>query len=164
MTQFSFLLAALLCLIAACHAQNTLPSPWTRVLEVADPVMEGSDVVVAQNLLKRDASVSQLEINGEYDATTASAVSAFQKAHSLAVDGTMGAKTAQELLDCCSADGVTDDGFTAASRGYVKYVGVMFYLEGYKPYTVVALLLSALGSPSLSLLSSYSIITITISY
>ena len=130
MTQFSFLLAALLCLIAACHAQNTLPSPWTRVLEVADPVMEGSDVVVAQNLLKRDASVSQLEINGEYDATTASAVSAFQKAHSLAVDGTMGAKTAQELLDCCSADGVTDDGFTAASRGYVKYVGVMFYFRG----------------------------------
>lgn len=120
LAMFSTFALILLIAIAVCDAQSGMPFPWTAELKESDPLMEGSDVTITQNLLKRDSSVAEIEISGVYDSMTVSAVSAFQKAHSLPVDGAVGAKTAQELLDCCSADGVTDSGFTAASRGY-KY-------------------------------------------
>ena len=99
-------------------AQSTsMPLPWSRELIVANPPLQGKDVEITQYLLLRAVETPQ---TGLYDAGTASAVSTFQKAHELSPTGVVDSKTAQMILDLCSADGVKDSGFTAESLGY-KY-------------------------------------------
>ena len=102
-------------------AQSTsMPLPWSRELIVANPPLQGKDVEITQYLLLRDPLTAKLLQTGFYDAGTASAVSTFQKAHDLSPTGVVDSKTAQMILDLCSADGVKDSGFTAESLGY-KY-------------------------------------------
>lgn len=103
---------------------ESMPLPWSRVLTAADPPMTGNDVYIAQNLLVRDSSVTNLEINGEYDKDTVAAVAAFQTAHALTVSGNLEAASAQELLNLHSFDGTQDTGFTAKSMGYKYKVSV----------------------------------------
>ena len=68
-----FLLPSLLCLLVgpvpseACD-KATMPRPFTRVLRQADPLMNGSDVVILQHLLKRH--VNTTAITGVFDSQT----------------------------------------------------------------------------------------------
>ncbi len=117
-----------LCAIVYC-AGETMPLPWNRVLTATDPPMSGNDVVIAQNLLLRDKSVSSFVVNGAYDKSTAAAVTAFQTAHDLIVSGDLDSVSAQKLLDLYSYDGIQDSGFTAKSLGYKYKVSVPVHLN-----------------------------------
>lgn len=98
-----------------------MPLPWTRVLALANPVMQGNDVIIAQNLLKRDIGVSSFfDVTGTYDSATAKAMTTFQETHALEVSGTLDSNSATMLLQLYSLDGVQDSGFSASSLGY-KY-------------------------------------------
>jgi len=82
--------------------------------------MKGNDVLIAQTLLMRDQAVSSIAADGYYGNDSSNATASFQKAHGLKSNGIFDAITAQLLLDLHSDDGYTDNGFTAASKGY-KY-------------------------------------------
>lgn len=111
---------------------DSMPLPFTRVLSLVDEVMSGTDVLIAQSLLIRDASVSagSLPPNAEYDANTAAAVKSFQLAQKINEGtGIFDSSTAQTLLQLHSADGVVDDGFTAKSMGYLYKFHIPVYLN-----------------------------------
>ena len=106
-----------------------MPLPWTQPLCLDSPQAEGSAVTIAQNLLMNDpASIayypSKFAVSGIYNAATNQAVQAFQTVHKLTVNGVLDSATAQALLDCCSEDGIKDDGFTAASLGYLYKISI----------------------------------------
>lgn len=121
--QFAVCFLVALCVVAHCVAES-MPLPWTRILSATNPPMTGNDVYIAQNLLVRDSSVTNLVINGQYDKDTAAAVAAFQTAHALTVSGELDAASAQELLNLHSLDGIQDTGFSAKSMGYKYKVSV----------------------------------------
>jgi len=100
---------------------DSMPFPWTRELQQSSPAMEGTDVFITQNLLKRDSSVpASLVADSIYGSETVNAVKSFQAAHKLQVTGNFDAASASALIVCCSDDDVKDTGFTARSMGY-KY-------------------------------------------
>ena len=98
---FKFSFCAVLALVAySC----TMPQPFTRVLNVSSPLMNGNDVIIAQNLLKRDDAVNSLACDGVYSSESASATSAFQKAHGVTATGILDTDTANLLLSLHSND------------------------------------------------------------
>lgn len=111
------IIVAALALLACGVAAADMPLPWTTALSLGST---GSDVLIAQNLLVRDPSVLNLNIDGTFGPAMAQAVAAYQTAHSIASSGVFDACTAQSVLDLWSRDGVTDTGFSAKSMGY-KY-------------------------------------------
>ena len=117
-------------MVLCCQGDTgTMPLPWTQPLCVGGDQVDGSAVVIAQNLLLRDTASAasfpaDFSVSGHYDTTTSEAVEAFQTAHSLTVSGALDSSTAQALLVCCSEDGIKDDGFTAASMGYKYKVSI----------------------------------------
>lgn len=98
---------------------DTMPPPFTRSLKLSDPYMSGNDVLIAQNLLKREPEIKSIPTNGKYDEATAQGCASFQATHGLKATGTLDSVTAQLLLDLDTADGFKDTGFTAASMGYL---------------------------------------------
>lgn len=108
------LLSALLCAFAS------MPPPFYRELKVTSPYQTGDDVVIAQNLLKRDKAVGDSFVaNGVYDEKSAAATMSFQTANALLPTGILDEDSAQKLLDLHSEDGYKDSGFTAESMGYL---------------------------------------------
>jgi hypothetical protein len=82
--------------------------------------MQGSDVIVLQNLIIRSPYVnSSLSLNGIYDQATEQAVAAFQQGNQLTTDptGVFGPTTANELLELHSCDGYKDRGLPASYYG-----------------------------------------------
>ena len=59
-------------------ASNAWIPPFSRVLSVQTPMLQGADVNVTQHLVVRDAAVSMIPMTGEYDTATANAVRQFQ--------------------------------------------------------------------------------------
>lgn len=87
--------------------------------------MTGSDVTIAQTLLKRDNAVDQsLAVDGVFGSQSEQATAAFQSAHSLSSTGILDSASAQLLMDLHSEDGYTDSGFTAASMGYLYKIHI----------------------------------------
>lgn len=107
--------------LATLLSAMAMPLPWKRELFYSpQEPLSGSDVYILQNLVNRDAAVrGRLPVTSVFDADTYAAVRAFQLHHRLPVTGIFDEATADELLACCSRDGVTDSGFTASSRGCV---------------------------------------------
>ena len=88
--------------------------------------MEGSDVLVLQNLINRNDVLSKkVQITSIYDNETAEAVKEFQKKFASSAPGIFGPSEAQALLACCMEDGYKDDGKPATSKGYKYKVHVM---------------------------------------
>ena len=106
-------------LLAVAVYASDMPLPFTRVLRVTSPLMTGNDVIIAQNLLKRDTAVKSLTCDGVYGSESASATSAFQSSHGIAATGNLDSETANLLLNLHSNDNYKDTGFTAASMGYL---------------------------------------------
>lgn len=103
----------------------SMPLPFTRELSVTSPLLTGNDVKIAQTLLSRDDRVPpSFIVSGTFDESSAAATSAFQSHVGLKVTGVVDSETAQKLLDTHSADGFKDDGFTAASRGYLYKIHI----------------------------------------
>lgn len=99
---------------------GTMPAPFTRELKVTTPYMTGSDVKIAQTLLNRDQSVKPaVPTSGIYDEATAKGCSEFQTVIGEKSTGTLDSATAQKLLDIHTDDNFKDNGFTAASMGYL---------------------------------------------
>ena len=94
------------CTIASVCAD--MPLPWTRELALTSPTMTGNDVIIFQNLIIRDASVSAVGAGtsvGVYDAAAARATVLFQEANGLKGTGVFDETTAQLVLAQHSADG-----------------------------------------------------------
>jgi len=107
---------------------SSMPAPFYRVLYVTSPYMTGNDVTIAQSLLKRDAAVDQnLVVDGVYGNDSAKATASFQAAHNLPSTGKLDADSAQLLMDLHSEDGYVDNGFTAASMGYLYKFHIPVY-------------------------------------
>ena len=110
-------------LVLGTHA--LLPQPFSRVLRISKPLLNGSDVIILQNLLQR-AGTCSAPSTGAYDAATARAVSCAQ--HHWGINGTkdggygvLGNTTAWELMSQLSHDGWQDDGRSASDIGGYKY-------------------------------------------
>lgn len=100
--------------VARGSGSSSMPCPFSRLLEVESPMLEGQDVYVLRNLLQRSVDVYGIHFDTSlvelcahvstcpYDETTESAVKVFQKAAGLSADGIVGANTATELLRRCS--------------------------------------------------------------
>jgi len=112
----------ILALVACCLADDDMPPPFTRELYVTSPPMEGNDVVILQELVSRSPYVSPVDMTGEYDAQTGSAVQKFQEGNNISpAKGVFDATTANALLALQSCDNYTDPGTPASQLGNYKY-------------------------------------------
>lgn len=108
----------LLVLVAVVRAAQTMPFPFTRVLQTAQPALSGDDVYVAQNLLLRSPFVSGLTVTSTFDAATVAAVKAFKAGNNVTGPAdTLDAAGATALLALHERDGYRDDATTARSMG-----------------------------------------------
>jgi peptidoglycan hydrolase-like protein with peptidoglycan-binding domain len=100
-----------------------MPLPFYREIKLSNPSMTGNDVLIALTLLSRDDSVSSsYKADSSFESEDVDATKSFQKAVGLTASGVIDSATAQKLLDLHSADNYKDDGFTAASKGYLYKV------------------------------------------
>jgi hypothetical protein len=107
---------------------GVFPAPFSRPLQLV-PGQEwqqnGSDVVVAQHLLRRSrfARPTTQCCSGVYDEDTANIVAAVQQGAKLplptAGSGTLDVAMAAYLLSTSSFDGYVDDGRSAREQGYL---------------------------------------------
>lgn len=107
---------------------SSMPPPWTRQLYLDAEYLTGSDVLIMCTLLHRDEAVQAqtggVECDDIFDIQDETDVSTFQKANNLDTTGVFEETTANLLLQLHSADGYKDNGFTAASMGYLYKIHV----------------------------------------
>jgi hypothetical protein len=121
--------------------------PFYRVLNITNPPMSGSDVVIAQNLLQRSPSSNwNVSKNGIYSVDTAKAVGLFQKSHKMQanhgtscvltvvfdhrpVNGVLDMATSNALLAACLDDGYKDNGELPAGYLYKVVLPVEFVAD-----------------------------------
>eukprot|EP00462_Mataza_sp_D1_P008504 CAMPEP_0175149520 /NCGR_PEP_ID=MMETSP0087-20121206/17295_1 /TAXON_ID=136419 /ORGANISM="Unknown Unknown, Strain D1" /LENGTH=287 /DNA_ID=CAMNT_0016435233 /DNA_START=15 /DNA_END=878 /DNA_ORIENTATION=- len=112
--KFVILACLLMCLLEG------MPAPFTRVLQVTDPLMSGKDVLIAQTFLSR-TSYLNVTVDGYYGKSTAFAVSVFTKTQGLPVTDKVDDTTADALLKL-SDDGYSDDGKAPSESGHLYKV------------------------------------------
>ena len=86
-------------------------------------VLNGSDVVITQNLIARARGVF-VAMTQVYDPQTAHAVGVFQAQQGLPVTGVVDAATAFDMIKYLSDDHYVDDGRPARDLGYLYKVHV----------------------------------------
>eukprot|EP00618_Florenciella_parvula_P025115 CAMPEP_0119524508 /NCGR_PEP_ID=MMETSP1344-20130328/39436_1 /TAXON_ID=236787 /ORGANISM="Florenciella parvula, Strain CCMP2471" /LENGTH=190 /DNA_ID=CAMNT_0007563031 /DNA_START=113 /DNA_END=681 /DNA_ORIENTATION=- len=108
-----------------------MPVPFSRELSftnVSTDAMSGNDVLIMETLLKRSPLIlnSSLNVNGLFDESDATAVSAFQSGTPglSPATGVFDNATASALLGCCMQDGYEDDGTSARSLGMLYKIVV----------------------------------------
>ena len=108
-------------LLVACGLPSVaavFPAPFTRRLRLAEPQLQGNDVIILQQLLRRAASPCQLDCRcgctGVYDAPTAKALSCYVGR----AGGELDEAAARKVLDGLSSDGYTDNGAPAGATGH----------------------------------------------
>jgi hypothetical protein len=107
---------------------DSMPLPFTREITITDPLLYGNDVLIATTLLSRSPYVKKSYIpSNTYDDESSEAVSAFQTATNLNVNGIIDAPTANLLLNLYSNDGYQDKGVTAGSMGYLYKIVIPVY-------------------------------------
>ncbi|XP_068731715.1 uncharacterized protein [Montipora capricornis] len=121
----SFVLPCI-CAVAMAHEEK-MPAPFVKVLYLKDPLMEGNDVVILQNLLVRSKFVTSLERTGFYDKKTSEAVSSYQLGNFLKDTGVFDATTASLVLDQLMSDGYKDKG--TVPFGYKFKVHIPVYKD-----------------------------------
>lgn len=120
-----------------------MPAPFTRELRIEKPALEGKDVIILQNLLKRHPSSNHVVVTSEYDLQTSEAVLNFQAFMGLTPTGVVCEKTATKVLENLMSDGFKDDQKVPAGYLFKLYVPV------YKDRTkeTIATLLDADSQP-----------------
>eukprot|EP01113_Clastostelium_recurvatum_P036519 TRINITY_DN5217_c0_g1_i1.p1 TRINITY_DN5217_c0_g1~~TRINITY_DN5217_c0_g1_i1.p1 ORF type:complete len:290 (+),score=74.97 TRINITY_DN5217_c0_g1_i1:25-870(+) len=113
----------LVLLLALLQTALCITCPFTRELTVQTPPLTGDDVTVLQALLARTQALKQ---TGAYDAQTAAAVSAFQKANRITPSGNLDDATSDALISSNANmdDGYKDDGTIPAGFLYKMHVPV----------------------------------------
>ena len=143
--------AAAATLLVALVTAAPLPLPFRRRLQLVAPPLNGTDVTILQQLLRRSgpgcAGGLPASPTGEYDGPTAHAVSCFQTLHGLPADGVVGAGTGSAVLRLLASDGWRDDGRSAAALGY-KYK-ILLPVHRNRSVETVATLLDAANNPLL---------------
>eukprot|EP00761_Pharyngomonas_kirbyi_P013327 gb/GECH01013355.1/.p1 GENE.gb/GECH01013355.1/~~gb/GECH01013355.1/.p1 ORF type:complete len:298 (+),score=59.84 gb/GECH01013355.1/:1-894(+) len=127
---FSIIYIFLLLFITFCIlfqfgiAKDHYPQPFHRKLEIRKPLIQGTDVYILQNLIKRFPDASNLNVTKVYDLPTQKAVQKFQLHFHLFNDkwGVFGKETAQKLLELYLDDHYQDDG--SIPSGYLYKVHV----------------------------------------
>jgi len=114
--------------VALCVAvgDETFTQPFYRVLQLTSPVMNGTDVLIAQVLLNRSPYVKQPVVeDGNFESSTKSAVFAFQAGNSLNATGVLDATTGTLLLSLQYRDNYRDSG--TIPPGYLYKVHIPVY-------------------------------------
>lgn len=94
------------CTSTPANVPPAYPHPFTRLLQVTTPPLQGADVVIFQHLIARASDATAVaNASGVYDTHTAELCRAFQQQHGLAVDGMVGPETAAATLQFLSRDG-----------------------------------------------------------
>jgi len=119
--RMGFFVFVLLALLAVTNAQE-MPCPFTRVLQLEQPPLNGSDVFILQNLLRR--AVPATPITSFYDAKTQAAVHQFQATNKLQATGVFDEPTATLLLERYMDDGYKDDGTIPHGVMYKMHIPV----------------------------------------
>ena len=84
--------------------------PFSRVLEVSSPLIQGKDVVILQSLLRRYEGIN-LKVDGCFGVDSAAALKHFQSEEGIeSADGRLDPKTARHVLDALMHDGYKDNG------------------------------------------------------
>lgn len=113
----------LLVLAAVINAQSSdMPCPFTRVLQLQEPPLNGTDVYILQNVLQR--AVPSTPITSVYDAKTQAAVQQFQSDNKLQATGIFDNETSSLLLELYMDDGYKDDGTIPPGVMYKMYIPV----------------------------------------
>lgn len=108
----------ILAVLAVCN--STMPLPFYRELYLTSPFLVGNDVSIAQTLLLRDDGVDKsLVVDGVFGENSKKAVTDFQIYNNLSATGILDSTSANLLLNLHTEDGYKDNGFTAASMGYL---------------------------------------------
>jgi len=85
--------------------------PFTRELDVQIPPLEGKDIVILQNLLRRHAKVTRIKATGLFDEKTKQAVKKFQESENLQQqNGILDPNTGRKIIELLMHDGYKDDG------------------------------------------------------
>lgn len=103
------------------------PAPFSKVLSLENPPMEGKDVVILQNLLLRSPFVRPIEKSGVYDRETSEAVASYQKGNGLPSNGIFNTTTASLVLKQLMYDGYKDD--HTVPSGYKFKVHIPVYKD-----------------------------------
>lgn len=104
----SFILLALVQPLVSrpMSGDENFPQPFTRKLGVQDPLLQGDDVTILQNLLLRSKYVtSVIATDGVYGEQTATAVKDFQRGNTLKSTGIFDTSTANLVLRQLLYDG-----------------------------------------------------------
>ncbi len=111
---------------AAASDPAVFPAPFSRALQFVPGQSwqaNGSDVIIAQNLLRRSpfARPTAPCCSGIYDADTAAVVAAVQAGGGMkpAAPGVLDVATAAHLLQYHAYDGYVDNGRSAGAQGYL---------------------------------------------
>jgi hypothetical protein len=125
-------------------ANNSMPQPWSRVLQQTKPPMTGTDVFILQNLLQRTPGNGALPLSSAYDSATTVAVTAFQRSQALQPDGIFGPATAAAALANLTADGYRWNGTAPGALGFKYLIHVPVHTN--RSVETVASLVAANGS------------------
>lgn len=101
--------------------------PFTRALQIAEPPMEGRDVVILQNLLRRSSTAGgvSLKATGFFDNDTQRALQNFQNDEELKPDdGVLNPVTAVTVLKKLMNDRYRDDGSIPDGVKFKLYIPV----------------------------------------
>lgn len=89
-----------------------MAAPFKRLLRVQQPILEGKDIVILQNLLRRHRLISKsLVANGKFDSRTRDAVRLFQLAEGVSrQDGILDVETGRKVGQLLMQDGYRFNG------------------------------------------------------
>ena len=98
--------------------------PFKETLKLADPPMEGREVVILQNLLKRAKGI-ELYATGFFDKPTQQALKIYQQQHGMVPsDGVLDPTTAISILDNLMNDQYKDDGIVPEGMKFKIHIPV----------------------------------------
>jgi len=101
---------------------SEMPCPFTRILSVARPAMQGNDVFILQNLLQRTFDFKPTY--GSYDNLTSYFVHKFQEQVGLPSEGVFDVSTANIFLAKNLPDNYKDSGVIPSGYLYKMYIPV----------------------------------------
>lgn len=114
----------------AIVVNDNMPLPFTRVLKVTNPLMYGTDVLIATTLLSRSTYVSKGYVpSNTYDEETSLAINKLQQFMKLDNNSMIDSSTASLLLNQYSNDGYKDNGIKAGTLGYLYKVLIPVYMN-----------------------------------
>jgi len=120
----SFLAVIIVCTGYVKRMVDEMPKPFSRELRLQTPPQTGKDVIILQNLLRRQSSTAFVIVTSHYDVQTAEAVKLFQRAVHLPANGVFCMQTALKVLENLLDDGFKDDGKVPAAYRFKLYVPV----------------------------------------